>query len=86
MPSSPAPRRTGVLIIRAWIEERSGALRAHVTSQLDIERGTKEQLGADEPGALVRIVEHWVDRFATEEQGWANRTAAPGCDGDATGR
>ncbi len=86
MPSPLAPRRTGVLIIRAWIEDRSGALRAHVTSQLDIERGAEEQLGADDRQALLTIVGHWVDLFAAGEPGYSDGTSTAGRDGDATER
>ncbi len=69
MPTSSAPRRSGVLIIRAWIEDQSGEFRAHVTAQLDIDSGAKEEFGAEDPAALVRIVGHWADRFAQSAPG-----------------
>ncbi len=56
-------RRTAIIIIRAWTDERSSALRAHVAWQLDGDRTFREEKGADGTATTAMIVEDLLKRF-----------------------
>jgi hypothetical protein len=61
-----AEQRTGVLVVRAWIEETLGEapLRARITQTLDVESGAKVETTAASREEILRAVEEWLDAFA----------------------
>lgn len=62
-----ALERTGVLVIRAWLEDEDGAkpLRARITSTLDVSapRAT-DTVGAASEAEIVSAVRAWLRAFA----------------------
>jgi hypothetical protein len=63
--------RTGLLVIRAWVEEGSAEpLRAHVRVTGDISTGAARTVTISEPAAVVELVETWLQtiRSASDEQ------------------
>ncbi len=57
-------QRTGVLVLRVWIEREGGSLRARITSRVNVlqeEEETVEYAAGVE--AVVRIVERWLEEF-----------------------
>jgi len=59
-----SPDRTGLLILRLWIEgnAREG-FRARITQTLD-SAGTERAVAmAGTPGAVYTVVQNWVDEF-----------------------
>ena len=56
----PAPR-TGLLIIRAWIEEGSSEpLRAHIRLTTDVSSGFEETVTLSRVPAVCEAVETWL--------------------------
>jgi hypothetical protein len=59
------PERTGVLVIRVWMEgdHEAGGLRARITQTLDL--SAPEQLGrvAASQEEIASIVQEWLDAF-----------------------
>jgi hypothetical protein len=59
------PERTGVLVIRVWMEgdPEAGGLRARITQTLDL--SAPEQLGrvAASQEEIASIVQEWLDAF-----------------------
>jgi hypothetical protein len=61
--TSPSEDRTGVLIVRAWLEGRPPAIRVRITSVLDVnESGDETRYAATVEGA-TRIVCEWLKDF-----------------------
>jgi hypothetical protein len=59
------PRRTGVLVVRAWLEgERPGTLRARITSTLDLSRRDVAVSAASSAEEIQRAVRAWLDEFS----------------------
>ena len=57
MPAS----RTGLLVIRAWIEERSSEpLRAHIRLTTDVSSGFEETMTLSQVPAVCEAVETWL--------------------------
>jgi hypothetical protein len=56
--------RTGVLVIRAWIE--SGSLRARVTRTLDTSVRDDAVSVVATPQEVTRIVVDWLDAFVAQ--------------------
>ena len=53
--------RTGLLIIRAWIEERSSEpLRAHIRLTTDVSSGFEETMTLSQVPAVCEAVETWL--------------------------
>jgi hypothetical protein len=53
--------RTGLLIIRAWVEEGSTApLRAHIRISYDVSTGLQRTLTVGEPDAVHEVVDAWL--------------------------
>lgn len=63
-----SPDRTGVMIVRLWIEPKHEAgLRARITSTLDatdVEHSVAAGASADE---ICDVVKEWVDAFARRQ-------------------
>ena len=64
LPDRPAPERSGILVIRIWVEqEPPGRLRARLTHAADLgEPPTTLATAADMPGVCT-AVEAWLRRF-----------------------
>jgi hypothetical protein len=56
-----AQERTGVLVVRAWIE--GGDLRARITYTRDIASAKTVETAASSPEGVIRTVENWVRTF-----------------------
>lgn len=55
------PRRTGVLTIRAWLEDDAERpLRALIRYTLDVSAGSESSVTLAEPGDIVSAVERWL--------------------------
>jgi len=59
------PDRTGVLVIRAWLEEGlvSGGLRARITKTLDVSSPAPVEAVAGSEDEIVAIVVAWLREF-----------------------
>lgn len=60
-------RRTAIIIIRAWTDEGSSGLRAHVAWQLDGDRSFREERGADGTAVTTMLVEDLLKRFQASQ-------------------
>ena len=58
------PHRTGVMVVRVWIEAESGGLRARLTGTHDIAHGTETTVTAATVDDVIAIVRDWIDAFA----------------------
>ena len=59
--------RTGILIIRAWMEEGSALpLRAHMCLMDDVSTGTKRTFTVCRPEEVVASVEAWLATMTKE--------------------
>jgi len=57
-------RRTGLFIIRAWIEPGSSSpLRAHIRCTTDVSRGFDQRLTVAEKEAVVAAVRAWMSEM-----------------------
>ena len=60
--------RTGVLVLRVWIEPGGeDGLRARITASDDLERAEQRSVAAASVDDVVRVVREFVERFV--EQG-----------------
>ncbi|HEX2156657.1 MAG TPA: hypothetical protein VHS79_06700 [Actinomycetes bacterium] len=64
LPDRPVPERTGILVIRVWVErEPPGRLRARLTGAADLgEPPATVATAAGVPG-ICAAVEDWLRRF-----------------------
>lgn len=70
----PTSDRSGVLILRLWVEtNHSAGLRARITQMLDTSRTEQSVAVAASADDICAIVKDWVEAFA-----------APSLDGDGT--
>jgi hypothetical protein len=58
------PQRTGVLVVRVWIEAGDGGLRARLTGTHDVAQGEETTETAATVDDVVAIVRSWVESFA----------------------
>jgi len=60
-----ADERTGVLVIRAWLEEGLGerALRARITQVSDVMSSTTVETAASSEEDVLRTVAEWLETF-----------------------
>ena len=70
---SPASDCVGVMVVRVWIEEPSGDLRARVTRTLDVNEREQTTQVASTRGEILTIVGEWLDAFWAE-RGTGHRT------------
>jgi hypothetical protein len=59
--NTPAPERTAVLVIRAWLED--GTLRARIIRRLDISSPTTVESAAMSENEILRAVRAWLSEF-----------------------
>ena len=66
-----APQRTGILVIRVWLEQDApGRLRARLTQAADLgDPGTTLATASDLPG-VCDAVEAWLRGFLDDPPGW----------------
>jgi hypothetical protein len=58
--------RTGILIVRMWIEENAGeGLRARITKTLDSTTPERAMATAATPEDIYALVRTWVEAFLT---------------------
>ena len=61
---TPAPDRTGILIVRLWIEATADqGLRARITQTLDAAGQGQETASAATPEDIYSVVRTWVETF-----------------------
>jgi hypothetical protein len=56
--------RTGVLVIRAWIEGDPPGVRMRITCAPDISRGQEDSTSAASIDEACAIVRRWLEAFA----------------------
>jgi hypothetical protein len=57
--------RTGVLILRVWLEDSNGSLRARITEASDLDVGEPSTHVAANTNEIVAIVGAWVEQFVS---------------------
>jgi len=63
--NEPAPYRSGVLILRLWVEaNHATGLRARITQMLDTSRTEHSVAVAASADDICAIVKDWVEAFA----------------------
>ena len=68
--------KTGLLIIRAWVERDSGKpLRAHLRTTTDVSKGFDREFTVSDLPAATAAVEKWLGDVAAEDE--LARTAKP---------
>jgi hypothetical protein len=66
--TTPRPGRTGVLIIRLWVEDAPGqSVRARIIQSMDITAEEPVATSASTVEDIVRKVREWVDAFVKAE-------------------
>jgi hypothetical protein len=60
------PNRTGVMVVRVWIEVESGGLRARLTGTHDIAHDEETTVTAATVDDIVAIVRDWVEAFTAQ--------------------
>lgn len=59
--------RTGVLILRAWLEEGSSEpLRVQIRSTTDVSAGEERSVTLSRRDSIRTAVEDWLDEFVAE--------------------
>lgn len=58
-----APERTGLLIVRAWIEAGDEGLRARITRVLDLAAPEEVVVAVAGPAEVLATVRAWLDDF-----------------------
>lgn len=60
----PQQERTGVLVLRLWIEGPSGGgVRARITSEQQLGGGERISVVTDSASGVVEVVRRWVEDF-----------------------
>jgi hypothetical protein len=58
----PAPRHTGILVVRAWLEDQCDErLRARITWTVDLSRRDVTRVAAFSQEEIQRVVRTWLD-------------------------
>ena len=58
--------RTGVLVVRVWIESPNESLRARITSTLDVNGDAQESHAAASTEQILTAVREWIEAFVAE--------------------
>lgn len=67
--SSPSADRTGILIVRLWIEANAReGFRARITQTLDSTGDEQTMATAADPEDLYAVVRTWVEAFVDQER------------------
>jgi hypothetical protein len=61
--------RTGVLLIRAWMEGEPPALRARIIDRTDVSESVENVTFATTPGGINAAVSAWLDAFIAGRSG-----------------
>ena len=59
-----APERTGVLVIRVWVESGAGPIRARITGRVDVLEGLETTVTVAGAQAAIDVVGEWFEAFA----------------------
>ena len=71
---APPPTRTGVLVVRAWLEDgRPRTFRARITWSLDVSRTEVTRLAASTPDEIRRLTDEWLDALVAGDGTMAER-------------
>ncbi len=62
-----ALQRTGVIVVRVWLDEPTGAFRARVTESIDLERDGQRTSAVATPDGAIELVRSFLEAFAREE-------------------
>jgi hypothetical protein len=65
---APAADRTGVMVVRIWIEGSGDSIRARLTETLDIAAGEETSRVVASEEEVVDGVRRWVHAFATQSR------------------
>ena len=77
-----ATDRTGVFIIRAWVEEGSAEpLRAHILMTNDVSGGYEREVTLYRPEAVSVQVEEWLSQFFSDVERPGSAQAGPTASG-----
>lgn len=57
------PNRTGLLMVRLWIETAEEGFRARITQTLDSSRADQPTSTASSPEEVYAVVRKWVQEF-----------------------
>lgn len=60
--------RTGVLVLRIWVEQGDGGLRARITTSDDVESPEHTSVVAATLDEILRVVREFVERFRGSEE------------------
>lgn len=64
---APPPQRTGLLVVRAWLEDdRPEALRARITSTVDLSHRDFSVVTAHAPEEIQDAVRAWLAAFLVD--------------------
>ena len=55
--------RTGVLVLRVWIEAGSGEFRARITAESELGSGERVSVVAGSLEEILEFVSRWVEEF-----------------------
>lgn len=67
--SSPSADRTGILIVRLWIEANAReGFRARITQTLDSTGDEQTMATTADPEDLYAVVRTWVEAFVDQER------------------
>ena len=55
--------RTGVLVLRVWIEAGSGEFRARITAERELGSGERVSVVAGSLEEILEFVQRWIDKF-----------------------
>jgi hypothetical protein len=70
----PAPRHTGVLVVRAWLEDEcDDGLRARITWTVDLSRRDVTRVAASGQQEIQRVVRTWLDALLADDDSHTGR-------------
>ena len=70
----PSTDRTGILVVRLWIETNAGdGFRARITRTLDAAGPEQAAATAATPEDIYAVVRTWVEAFVTSDGAAADR-------------
>jgi hypothetical protein len=73
---TPSGERTGVLVLRAWVEQQGSPLRVRITERIDLRSSEERSLLVVGVEAATTAVHDWLLRFesestpSTHDPGW----------------
>ena len=67
MPGVAARERSGVLVLRVWIEAGSDEFRARITAENELGSGERVTAVAGSLDEILQFIRKWVDAFLAVE-------------------